>query len=105
MFPFLQSVIDQDFQHPSQHGEPSRRIDVQRHALEHKKMYHLNTMAVEQSFSDLDRRLATQRQVQLATEGRISLISRARHSLAAVLISTGQRVRPEAPLGEPRYNG
>ncbi|HYJ13377.1 MAG TPA: hypothetical protein VEW66_07285 [Thermomicrobiales bacterium] len=68
-------------------------------------MYHLNTMAVEESFSDRARELAVRQQVQLATTGRVNFITRIRLSVASILISTGQRIRPEAPLGEPRYNG
>jgi hypothetical protein len=105
MFPFMQTGLVNDLSPNPQSSEPARRIDVQRHSLEHKKMYHLNTMAVEQSYSDLDRELAARRQIQLATNGRVTLVTRLRQNLASILISTGQRIRPEAPMGEPRYNG
>jgi hypothetical protein len=105
MFPFLQTGLASDLQPHDKTSEPHRRIDVQRDSLEYKKMYHLNTMAVEQSYSDLDRQLAVRRQVQLATDGQVTLMIRLRRSLASILISTGQRIRPEASLGEPRYNG
>ena len=68
-------------------------------------MYHLNTMAVEQTFADLDRRLTERGRIQLATAGRITLITKVRRHLASILISTGERIRPEYPMGEPRYNG
>jgi hypothetical protein len=105
MFPFPQTgFVDGIVSHPHE-ALPSRRIDVQRDSLEYKKMYHLNTMAVEQSFSDRDRDLAVRQQIDLATSGRVTLVSRIRVGLATVLISAGQRIRPEAAMVEPRYNG
>jgi hypothetical protein len=105
MFPFMQTGLANDLPPNSQSSEPLRRIDVQRESLEYKKMYHLNTMVVDQSYSDLDRDLAARRQIQLATYGRVTLAARLRQTLGSILISTGQRIRPEAPLGEPQYNG
>lgn len=105
MFPFLQTGAATDFQISPEPSKPSSRLDIQRQSLEHNKMYHLNTMAVEQTFSDLDRKLTNRRHLMLATDGRVTFVTRVRRSLATILISTGQRIRPEAPLGEPRYNG
>jgi hypothetical protein len=104
MFPFAPSgfVLDQ---HVSSHTEDqSTRLAVQRNHLEHKKMYHLNTMVVEQFHSSLDRDMVARRRLALATEGQLSIVSRLRQRIASVLISSGERIWQETPTGEPRFN-
>ena len=67
-------------------------------------MYHLNTMVVDQRLTDLDRKLNTRQQILQATSDRLSLTERLRQRIAAILISIGQRIEPDACATEPQFN-
>jgi hypothetical protein len=81
------------------------RLDIQRRHLEHNKMYHLNTMAIEQVQANLDRDLAVRQQVALARNNHLTTTARFRHAIARFLVSTGERIKPEIdPVREPQLN-
>lgn len=86
-------------------AKPASRIQVQRHLLEHNKMYHLNSMLVDDRALDRERDLARRQLIAQAFGRPESLTSKARRSLGGALISIGERIRPQFVQGEPKFNG
>lgn len=104
MFPFILSNVQDPFPPDHQSNRPPSRLDVQRQHLEHQKMYHLNTMVVDQSQSNIDRQVMVRQQILEATANQLSLTERLRQRIASILISTGQRIEPDACPQEPQFN-
>lgn len=104
MFPFVQSGFHESFPSDQSRNRPPSRLDIQRQHLEHRKMYHLNTMVVDQSLSNLDRQLAHRQQILEATADQLSLSERLRQRVASILIATGQRIEPASCPQEPQFN-
>lgn len=111
----MYSLISAGLSHDLPH-EPARaksrepllpsRLDIQRRHLEHKRMYHLNTMAIDQSQAEMTRNLTNRQRLKLANGDRPTVTSRFRHALARFLVSAGERIHPEIePVREPRLNG
>jgi hypothetical protein len=81
------------------------RLDIQRRHLEHKKMYHLNTMTIDLSRDEMDRNLTDRQRIALANGDRLTVTSRFRHAVARFLVSAGERIQPEIEsVREPRLN-
>lgn len=104
MFPFAQLNAPDPLPNDHQPNRPPSRLDVQRQHLEHQKMYHLNTMVVDQSQSSIDRQIVNRQQILEATANELSLSERLRQRIASVLISAGQRIEPDACPRESRLN-
>ncbi len=112
MFPIMPSVAIDDRHHDLQlatrrESKSASRMDAQRHLLEQKKMYHLNSMIVDQRALDRDRDLA-RRQMLAEAQGQgpnVSMTSKIRQSFGGALISIGERIRPEFVKSEPKFNG
>ena len=104
MFPFIQSGFPESHSSDPHPNRPPSRLDVQRQHLEHKKMYSLDTMVVDQSMSNLDRQLELRQQMLEATANQPTLTERLRQRLATFLISTGARIEPHACPQEPQFN-
>lgn len=85
--------------------KPASRLDVQRRHLEHKKVYHLDSMSVDQRALDRDRDLARRQMIAQTREPRVSKTSKFRHSFGGALISIGERIRPQFVSKEPTFNG
>ena len=104
MFPFVQAGLHEPLPSDRLSSRPPSRLDIQRQHLEHKKMYHLNTMVISEQMSNLDRKLVERQQILEATSNRLSMTERFRQRIAMFLISTGQRIEPDTCLREPQFN-
>lgn len=80
------------------------RLDVQRHALEHTKMFNLHLLTLDQHQLDSPHALARRQMLAEARAGRVSFASKMRHSIGQSLISIGERIRPGIAQGEPTFN-
>ncbi len=85
-------------------SKPARRLDIQRRHLEHKKMYHLNSLSVDQRALDRDRDLTRRQLIAHTREPRVSVTSKFRHAFGGALITIGERIRPRFVSNEPTFN-
>lgn len=87
--------------------KPLSRMETHRLLLEHKKMYHLNSMSVDERAGDRDRDLARRQLIAQARGARgtqVSLTSKFRQAFGGALIAIGERIRPRLTQGEPTFN-
>lgn len=110
MFPLMPGVANDDRYHEiplatRRETTPASRMEAQRQLLEHNKMYHLNSMIVDQRALDRDRDLARRQLIAQARGPRVSMTSKFRQSFGGALISIGERIRPQFAQGEPKFNG
>lgn len=110
MFPNMPSVANDDRYHEihlatRRETTPASRMEAQRQLLEHNKMYHLNSMSVDQRALDRDRDLAKRQMLSQLQENPVSLTSKFRQSFGGALISIGERIRPQFTPNEPTFNG
>ncbi len=110
MFPIMPSVAYDDRYREIQRAtrretRPTSRMEAQRQLLEHNKMYHLNSMSVEDRALDRERDLVRRQMIAEAKGSPVSLSSKLRLSLGSALISIGERIRPQFTQGDPTFNG
>ncbi len=86
-------------------SNPASRLVTQRRYLEPKKMYHLNSMSVDERARDRDRDLVRRQMIALTREPRVSVTSKFRLSFGGALISIGERIRPRIVSSEPTFSG
>jgi len=109
MFPTMPGVTFGDINHDTQlasrrETRPMSRMEAQRQFLEHKKMYYLDSMSVDQRAGDRDRDLAHRQMIAEAQGSRPSLASRFRQSFGGALIAIGERIQPQVISNEPTFN-
>lgn len=109
MFPIMPSVAYDDRYHEIQRAtgretRPASRIGTQRQLLEHNRMYHLNSLSVDDRARDRDRDLLQRQMIAQARGNDRSPMARFRQSLGGALISIGERIRPPFSPNEPTYN-
>ncbi len=84
---------------------PASRMEAQRLLLEDTRMYHLNSMIVDQRALDRDRDLARRQLIVQAKGSKVLMTSRFRQALGGALIFIGKRITPQFAQGEPKFNG
>ncbi|MEJ7901190.1 MAG: hypothetical protein WKF63_05045 [Thermomicrobiales bacterium] len=110
MFPIVTGVADDDHYRNLERArrretKPDGRLDAQRQLLECKKMYHLNSMSVDERARDRERDLVQRQRIAQATLNHVTLSSQVRRSLGGALIAIGQRIQPQFAQGKPTFNG
>lgn len=77
---------------------PASRLEVQARKLEHQKMnqaYYTHAEIIRSRAEEIERSLTLRRQIQEGKRARPGTSARMRRSISHLLITAGERIRPE----------